>query len=140
MITLIRRTTIITLVFLTFALDVFAPSTTTKVIIESTPIKPFTKLIQAVGMVETGFDTLAYNAVEEATGYFQIRPIRVMDYNQRTGNKYTLNDMYNYEIAEKFFLYYATIIGPGNFEKIAKSWNGSGPMTIHYWERVKKYL
>jgi hypothetical protein len=140
MITLIRRTTIITLVFLTFALDVFAPSTTTKVIIESTPIKPFTKLIQAVGMVETGFDTLAYNAVEEATGYFQIRPIRVMDYNQRTGNNYTLNDMYNYEIAEKVFLYYASIIGPGNFEKIAKSWNGSGPMTIHYWERVKKYL
>jgi hypothetical protein len=110
------------------------------VIIESTPIKPFTKLIQAVGMVETGFDTLAYNAVEEATGYFQIRPIRVMDYNQRTGNNYTLNDMYNYEIAEKVFLYYASIIGPGNFEKIAKSWNGSGPMTIHYWERVKKYL
>jgi hypothetical protein len=140
MITLIRRTTIITLVFLTLALDVFAPSTTTKVIIESTPIKPFTKLIQAVGMVETGFDTLAYNAVEEATGYFQIRPIRVMDYNQRTGNNYTLNDMYNYEIAEKVFLYYASIIGPGNFEKIEKSWNGSGPMTIHYWERVKKYL
>jgi hypothetical protein len=140
MITLIKKTTIIILVFLVFAFDLFAPSTNTRVIIDYPPIQPFTRLIHAVGMVETGFDTLAYNPVEEAAGYFQIRPIRVKDYNQRTGSSYTLNDMFNYDIAEKVFLYYASIIGPGNFEKIAKSWNGSGPLTIHYWERVKKHL
>jgi hypothetical protein len=91
-------------------------------------------------MVETRFDTLAYNPVEEAAGYFQIRPIRIDDYNKRTGSDYTTKDMYDYKISEKIFLYYASRIGPYKFEKIAKNWNGSGPSTIHYWRRVKKYL
>jgi hypothetical protein len=33
-------------------------------------------------MVETKGDTLAYNPYEEATGIFQIRPIRLKDYNK----------------------------------------------------------
>jgi hypothetical protein len=110
------------------------------VIFESQREEPFRKLISAIGRVETKFDTLAYNPDEEAVGYFQIRPIRIRDYNLRTGNSYTSSDMYNYEISEKVFLYYASLIGPGNFEKIAKNWNGSGKKTIQYWKEVKKYL
>jgi len=102
--------------------------------------EPFRKLISAIGMVETKFDTLAYNPEEEAVGYFQIRPIRVRDYNERTGSSYNSSDMYNYETSEKVFLYYASQIGPNNFEKIAKNWNGSGKKTIQYWKKVKKYL
>jgi len=125
---------------LLFALKVFAPSSNSIVIVNNSPSEPFRKLIQAIGMVETRFDTLAYNPVEKAVGFFQIRPIRVEDYNRRTGSNYSLNDMYNYDISEKIFLYYASEIGPYNFEKIAKNWNGSGIMTIEYWKQVKKYL
>jgi hypothetical protein len=125
---------------LLFAFKAFAPSSGSLVIFDSSPVEPFKQLIYAVGMVETTFDTLAYNPVEEATGYFQIRPIRVEDYNERTGSKYTLNDMFDYKISEKVFLYYASRIGPYNLKQIAMNWNGSGKRTIQYWNRVKKYL
>jgi hypothetical protein len=127
-------------ILLTFALKGFAPASNSMVIFTSQTYKPFRKLISAIGMVETKFDTLAYNPEEEAVGYFQIRPIRVRDYNERTGNTYKPSDMYNYYTSEKVFLYYASQTGPYNFEKIAKNWNGSGKKTIQYWKKVQKYL
>lgn len=129
-----------TAVLLPFADDAFAPVTPSLAIKQSEPLQPFKKLIYAIGFVETTFDTLAYNALEEATGFFQIRPIRLEDYNQRTGSNYVLKDMYDYKIAEKIFLYYALIIGPYDFERIARNWNGSGEMTIIYWQKVSACL
>ena len=125
---------------MSFAFKAFAPSSGSMIIIDTAPIEPFKKLIHAIGMVETSFDTLAYNPVEKAAGYFQIRPIRIIDYNIRTGSNYTTKDMFDYKTSEKIFLYYASQIGPYNFEQIAKNWNGSGKKTIQYWKRVKKYL
>lgn len=130
----------VVVILLTVSLYVFAPSNNSIVIFTSQPSEPFTKLISAIGRVETNYDTLAYNPKEEAVGFFQIRPIRVNHYNKRTGNSYKPADMYDYETAEKVFLYYASEIGPYNFEKIAKNWNGSGKMTIQYWKKVKMYL
>jgi hypothetical protein len=127
-------------IFFSFAFELFAPSCNTVFILKMPPAEPFKKLIHAIGRVETKYDTLAYNPEEEAVGYFQIRPIRVEDYNKRTGSNYKLTDMYNYKISEKVFLYYASEIGPYDFERIAKRWNGSGSMTIQYWKQVKKYL
>jgi hypothetical protein len=118
----------------------FAPVPEEVTIVYSPPLNPYKKLIYAIGMAETKCDTLAYNPIEKATGYFQIRPIRLRDYNSRTGNNYRLADMYDYEKAEKVFLYYAIQIGPYNFEKIARNWNGSGHLTAYYWNRVKYYL
>jgi len=51
-----------------------------------------------------------------------------------------MNDLFNYYISEKIFLYYAADIGPYDLERIAKSWNGSGKNTTFYWTEVKKYL
>lgn len=127
-------------ILLTVSLSVFAPSNSSIVIFTSQPSEPFRKLISAIGRVETNFDTLAYNPKEEAVGFFQIRPIRVDHYNTRTGSSYKPADMYDYKTSEKVFLYYASEIGPYNFEKIAKNWNGSGKMTIQYWKKVKMYL
>jgi hypothetical protein len=118
----------------------FAPSMDSFVIIDKQPINPFKKLIYAIGRVETDLDTIAFNPLEEAIGFFQIRPIRVEDYNIRTGSKLNHSEMYNYETAEKVFLYYASQIGPYDFEKIAVNWNGSGSMTVNYWRKVKEYL
>jgi len=121
-------------------INVFAPSGESLVIVRTTPVEPYRSLIQAIGMVETQFDTLAFNPLEGAVGYFQIRPIRLEDYNDRTGHNYSMNDLFNYKISEKIFLYYASEIGPYNFEKIAKTWNGSGKSTIQYWEQVRRLL
>jgi hypothetical protein len=134
------KTVFFTLIILFFALRVSAPSRESLMIPESRPVEPYKPLIRAIGIVETRCDTLAYNPIEQAAGYFQIRPIRLEDYNKRTGSKYTMYDMFDYKISEKIFLYYAVQIGPYDFEKIARRWNGSGPRTIHYWNRIKKYL
>jgi hypothetical protein len=48
--------------------------------------------------------------------------------------------MFDYENSRKVFLHFASKIGPYNFEKIAKSWNGSGPMTEFYWRRIRSQL
>ena len=97
-------------------------------------------LVFAVEMVETKGDTLAYNPLEEAVGILQIRPIRLIDYNKRTGSSLTREDLFNYEISEQIFLYFADQIGPYNLELIARKWNGSGHLTSNYWERVRLYL
>jgi hypothetical protein len=125
---------------ISLTIRVIAPNQNSLLIPEPPPIEPYKQLIYAVGMVEGMGDTTAYNVREMAAGYFQIRPIRVEDYNIRTGNQYTLNDMFNYEISEKIFLYFASQIGPYDFEKIARNWNGSGAKTLEYWERIKEYL
>jgi len=128
------------LFFSLIAFKAFAPVGVSLAIFETPPVEPFKSLIRAIGKVETGHDTLAYNALEEAVGYFQIRPIRVDDYNMRTGSNYTSRDMFDYKISEKVFLYYAAQIGPYDFEQIAKRWNGSGESTILYWIQVKQNL
>jgi hypothetical protein len=136
----LKKIVFVAILLLSFTFRLSAPNRESIVIIVPGPDEPFKRLINAIGMVETKGDTLAYNPVEEAAGYFQIRPIRLKDYNKRTGNKYTMKDLFNYEISEKIFLYYAGKIGPYKFEQIARNWNGSGHMTKDYWKRIKPYL
>jgi hypothetical protein len=126
--------------FLTLGLKAFSPAYKSLAVIRYPPIEPFSRLTYAVGMVETKCNPLAFNPLEEAAGFLQIRPIRLIDYNQRTGSKYKMDDLFNPEISEKIFLYYAAEFGPYNFEWIARTWNGSGKNTIQYWEQVKKFL
>lgn len=131
-----RMITLISILML-FSACLTAPSYPVVVIIAAKVINYYTPLIHAIGMVEGKCDTLAYNPLEEATGYFQIRPIRLNDYNKRAGKDYTLDQMYNYEIAKEIFLYYTN---GRSYELVAKSWNGSGPMTLKYWKLVKAKL
>lgn len=104
------------------------------------PINGYDRLIEALVQVESAGDTLAYNLSEEATGAFQIRPIRLLDYYQRTGISYNLEDCYNYDISKEVFLYYARLTGHRDYETIARNWNGSGDMTLDYWKKVKANL
>jgi hypothetical protein len=131
---------VVVICFFQFSLNLFAPVSGGLVIEIAKPVNPFGKIIYAIGVVETKLDTLAYNPEEEAVGYFQIRPIRLKDYNVRTGSNYRKNDLYDYNTSEKIFLYYASLIGPYNPEKIAKNWNGSGKKTKIYWNKVRKLL
>ena len=123
-----------------FSLKAFCPSDPAIRIVKTEAIRPFKPLIFAIGSVECSFDTLAYNPLEQATGYFQIRPIRIEDYNKRTGSNYTLNDMFDYYKAEKVFLYYASRIGPYDMERIIRNWNGKWSLTDDYYKKVKSKL
>lgn len=128
------------LIMLSFSLRAMSPSALTLTLIESPPVRPFASLMYAVGMVETMGNTLAFNELENAAGIFQIRQVRIDEYNRLTGNRYTLPDMFDYETSARVFLYFASQVGPYNLEKIARSWNGSGPRTDFYWKRIKEYL
>lgn len=136
----IRKIVFLIYLFLSFTLQLSAPGTHFISIFDCPPVEPYKQLVLAIGIVETKSDTIAYNCVEEAAGYFQIRPIRLLDYNNRTGSNYTMRDLFNYEISEKIFLFYADQIGPYDFELIARKWNGNGRLTINYWNRIKEYL
>ena len=134
-----RKLAIVTIMLL-FTIRAMAPTAKSLTIPISCPIEPYKELIHAIGMVETKWDSLAYNPVEQAVGVFQIRPIRLKDYNKRTGNNYKMKDLYSTTISRKIFLYYASQYGPGDLERIARNWNGSGIRTYYYWAQVKKQL
>lgn len=126
--------------FLLAGLRVVAPEDNALLISESPCIRPFSDLLYATAMVETMGNTLAYNEFENAVGIYQIRQVRIDEYNRRTGRDYTLADMFDPELSAKVYLYFASQAGPYNLERIARAWNGSGPMTELYWKRIKEYL
>lgn len=136
----IRKITITALLFVMVVFRAASPNMNAFVIFDKPPVEAYEKLMFAVGFVETMNDTLAFNPREEATGIFQIRPIRLEDYNRRTGNNYKMKDLFNYKISMKIFIYYADQIGPYDLEQIAKRWNGSGHMTTYYWDRIRQFI
>jgi hypothetical protein len=128
------------ILFLLISTRATAPDIKVAYIPAGTPDNGFEKLVKAVLQVESGGNFYAFNPEEGATGPLQIRPIRLNDYNRRTGNNHRLEECYDLEISKEIFLYYARNTGYPNFEKIAKAWNGSGKKTIEYWKKVKRYL
>ena len=128
---------IIVIIFMFITNMLLAPKVETIMIFYAPKINYYDPLIKAITWVESKHGLYLYNPEEEATGWFQIRPIRLQDYNTRTGKMYTMNDMYNYDISKEIFLYYTK---GRSYEKVAKSWNGSGPKTKIYWNKIKKEL
>jgi hypothetical protein len=126
--------------FLMLSMRAVAPVLNIVYIDGSEAINPYDRLLKAVLRVESSGDTLAYNIIEEAVGGLQIRPIRLLDYNQRTGKNYKLADCYNFRISKEIFFYYASQYGTTDYESIARSWNGSGIATIDYWAKVRALL
>ena len=95
-------------------------------------------LIDAITWIESTHGLNTFNPRENAVGWFQIRQIRVDDYNKRTGNNYKLDEFYDYNFSREMFIFYARMYN--DWETIAKRWNGSGPMTITYWDKVKNRI
>lgn len=126
--------------FLLLASRASAPDLKVGFVIYSEPVDAYNRLIEAVIQVESMGDTSAYNIFEQAIGAFQIRPIRLLDYNQRTGSNYKPDDCFNLRISKEIFMYYAKRVAFSDYELIARSWNGSGEATLGYWEKVKANL
>jgi hypothetical protein len=136
----LKKIKTVCILLLSISIQLSAPSVKSILVFKPVPVEPYKKLALAIGIVETKCDTLAYNPLENAAGIFQIRPIRLIDYNSRTRSSYSRKDLFKYEISEKIFMYYADQIGPYNLELIAKKWNGSGHQTSNYWNRIKRHL
>ena len=98
----------------------------------------FQPLWEAVCMVESSNNYHALNTLEMAYGIAQIKQIRLDDYNQRTGEHLGLLQCYDENYSRKIFMYYAVRLK--DYETIAKRWNGFGPKTEVYWEKVQVYL
>ena len=103
----------------------------------------YNELIDAVFTLESARDTMAYNPDEQATGGLQVTPGLLDEYNKLTDNSYTLNDMYDFEISKKIFMYYTTHDHNGktvekSMERIADDWNGD--RTGKYWGKIQNIM
>jgi hypothetical protein len=125
------------IIFLSVFVRLFAPDDGCIMIFKSESVNYYEELIRAVTKVESNDGKYTWNEKEQAVGWFQIRPVRVRHYNALTGQKYTSNDFYDYDLSREMFLFYAS---GKSFERAAKDWNGSGPMTVTYWNKIKKHL
>jgi hypothetical protein len=132
-----KKTLIITVLSLICAL---LPSTGYKrfCIIRTESTNPYERILKAISATESKNGTFIYNKKENAVGVLQIRPIRLKDYNLRTGKNLKLNDCYNYKTSKMIFLYYASRFKPNDYESISKDWNKS--RTDKYWNLVKMQL
>jgi soluble lytic murein transglycosylase-like protein len=101
-------------------------------------------LLMAVMAVESNFDTMAYNAKENAAGVLQIRPIMVREVNRLLGqDKYTLKDRWNKAKSIEMFNVIRSHLKGASNEEIARTWNGgyngkNNPKTLGYWKKVRK--
>ena len=125
------------ILFLLISAKMYAPGYNSLIIERSEGVDPFARLLRATAIIESGNNHLAYNAQERATGLLQIRPIRLLDYNQRTGSHYTMNDLYDPKISKKIWLFYARKFSVYDFEGISRSWNCNSRA---YWMKIKKEL
>jgi hypothetical protein len=127
------------LIFMFLILSLNMPSACFKyLIIPSTrSYSEYDVLIKAVVWVESRGDVWALNVKEQSAGPMQIRACRVIEYNRRTGKHYQHYEMFDYDKSREIFLYYAR---DKSFRQAAKDWNGSGPLTEIYWQKVRKAL
>jgi hypothetical protein len=128
---------ILIILLLSFTRILPAPGFAEVNIVREAPINYYDPLIKALTWVEVRSGERLYNEVENAVGWFQIRQIRVDDYNIRLGTKFVLTDFYDYDLSREMFLYYAR---GKTYEKASRDWNGTGPKTIEYWKLITARL
>ena len=131
-----KRMTTILISIMYFQL-LIAPPNNSGMVFESEGINYYEPLIKAVVMVESSNGKYTYNPDEGAVGWFQIRQVRVDDYNKKRGMDHKLADFYDYDLSREIFLWYAS---GKSYEVAARNWNGKWVLTEKYWKRVKQHL
>lgn len=126
-------------ILLMFCLKLSAPPNQSLIIFEGESVKPYNAILKACYQIESsnGRDTL--NVVENAVGGFGIRPIRLKDYNQRTGKNITLNECYNFEVSKMIFLYYVSQCDYRDIKGMSIAWNGVSKHN-HYYSKIKAVI
>jgi len=108
-------------------------------ITESSRIDPYEAIWTAICEVESN-TTSVINTKEQAYGIAQIRQIRLDDYYNRTGIRYSLVDMLDSIKSREVFYYYAN--KNKDTEQIVRRWNGdpNSKQTLKYFNKVKYLL
>ena len=115
----------------------FAPERKTLIIQTGQRIDPYAKIWEAVKWVETrNRDTINYH--EQAYGRGQIRRDKLKDYNKANGTKYRLTDCMNEKTSKKIFYWHMRQYDDKMLA--VRRWNGSGPKSYEYLNKVKKRL
>jgi len=137
---------LLTIAILLTTMSVFAPpnlndlAVNDKLIMSTRYIDKYNSneaLFRAVCYVETRNNPEKINHKEQAYGIAQVRQIRLDDYFNNTGIRYSLTEMLDTIKAKEVFMFYADRYDQ---ETAARRWNGYGPMTTTYWNLVKKHL
>jgi len=117
------------------------PGVNIPVLLKIRPMNNNEAIWQAVIQVESGGNPMAYcidiNG-KPSVGIAQIQQSRISHYNRLTGASYNLDDCFDPEVSKEVFMYFAERIG--NEERLIRAWNGSGPMTKKYYNKVKARL
>jgi hypothetical protein len=131
------RITLTIFLLLLFSANMKAPEYPALIIAEGVRIDPYARLLYSVGMVESRNDDNAVNLLEQAYGRYQIRSIRLKDYYQRTGIRYTLAEMRDSVKSRKVIMYYIHSFGVYRQDKFILSWNCNSQK---YLQKVKKLI
>ena len=132
------KKTLTTILFLTIFSALFAPALTQFYIVKPEKINPIADIWEAVKMVESANNHSIINFAEGAYGCGQIRQIKLDEYNGWTGSEITLNDCLDERVSGKIFAWHCSRYN--DLETAVKRWNGSGPATEIYWQKVKREL
>lgn len=100
--------------------------------------EPYQLLWNAVKMVESYNRNDAVNYDEAAYGIAQIRQCKLDEYYRYTGIRYSLHDCLREDVSYEIFNWHCNKWR--DIETAAKRWNGSGPLTTIYWNKIKRYL
>jgi hypothetical protein len=132
-----KMTITILLILLTMVCK--APEWKTLTIIRAESINPYETIVKAVTTVESRNGKYLFNEKENAVGWFGIRPIRLNDYNKRTGKNISHTACYNYEVGRMIFLYYASQFDYRDTKSICVGWNGKSKKNLYY-KKIRKEL
>jgi len=124
-----------TVILLLLSMRIYAPGCAIVYIEQGRVLTdPFLVLWDHVKYVETR-DRNLINHIEKAYGKGQITSVKLRDYNKAHGVKHTLEDCLDESFSIKVFLWHCSHYN--TFEYAAKRWNGSGPLTVIYWNKVQ---
>jgi|ERR1035437_478705 hypothetical protein len=123
---------ILIIILLFLSIRAFCPNIKVICLAKEHPVNVHERLINAIVMIESNGNNNAYNPIENACGAFQIRPIRLKDYNKRTGNNLKISDCFDYEISKKVFLYYANQYDYRDIKGVCRNWNGKSKGNKYY--------
>jgi len=135
--------TLIILIVILFPLKLTAPAENYIVILQPNN-DPIEALWKAVCIVESNNNPLAVgdkHLKNHSYGISQIRESRLKEFNKLAGKSYTVNDLFNPDVSQEIFYYYAV----GSYEEIARRWNGgingmNKKSTENYWKLILKKL
>lgn len=123
------------LLFLMLFKSLPAPGYATLVVTRESAIEPYEKLWKITCFIESTNRPYVIGDNGESYGIAQIQQVRLDDYFEKTGIRYSVADCFNVDVSKKIWLYYASQFDYRDIKSISKDWNKS--KTNRYYLKVK---